>query len=175
MTIHALPERIGSYLIIRLPAETSRALPSRGLVMAEGTLNGIPYTAQLEPDGSKGHWLEITDELAELAGVLKEKQATLTVNVVNDWPEPGIPEDIMSAFVAANLIEAWDSLTVRARWEWLRWIRSTSSEQTRANRIKTACSKLSAGDRRPCCFNSASCTIPEIAKAGILLDTQPPN
>lgn len=175
MTIHALPERIGSYLIIRLPAETSRALPSRGLVMAEGTLNDILYTAPLEPDGSKGHWLEITNALAEAAGVLEGKEVHLTVEVATEWPEPDMPEDIMSTLRDAELMEIWESLTVRARWEWLRWIRSTPSRQTRANRIKTACSKLSAGDRRPCCFNTASCTIHEVAKAGILLNAQPSN
>lgn len=172
MTVRAIPERIGPYLIIRLPDTISAALPSRGLVMAEGELNGTPYKAPLEPDGAKGHWLEISAALAEQAGAAEGREVLITIEPAADWPEPEMPEDIMSMIREADLMETWDSLTVKARWEWLRWIRSPASEQTRSKRIGTARSKLSAGDRRPCCFNSASCTVPGLAKSGVLLNTQ---
>lgn len=38
-------ESVKTWHILRLPPEASRELPSRGMLMAAGTLNGIPVTA----------------------------------------------------------------------------------------------------------------------------------
>jgi hypothetical protein len=38
-----------------LPKNASAKLPSRGMTAIEGTLNGFPFQATLEPDGQKSH------------------------------------------------------------------------------------------------------------------------
>ena len=68
----------------------------------------------------------------------------------------------------AGNIDQWNSLTTKARWEWLRWIRSTKNLDTRQKRINVACDKLQKGDKRPCCFDASRCTIPEVSKSGVL-------
>lgn len=40
----AVSTQIGQHLLVRLPQQASKALPSRVMVMAEGTLNGTPFT-----------------------------------------------------------------------------------------------------------------------------------
>jgi hypothetical protein len=55
-----------------------------------------------------------------------------------------------------------------ARWEWVRWIGATRSEDTRARRVEVSIDKLRTGSRRPCCFDLASCTDPELARSGKL-------
>ena len=53
---------IGSWTILRLPESASAKLPSRGMTMVSGTINGAPFQALLEPDGRYGlgqtssHW-----------------------------------------------------------------------------------------------------------------------
>ncbi len=53
---------IGSWTILRLPERASAQLPSRGMTMVSGTINGAPFSAVLEPDGRYGpgqqssHW-----------------------------------------------------------------------------------------------------------------------
>src|SRR5438093_2685165 len=42
---------IGSQAILRLPQAASSKLPSRGMSIVEGTLNGRAFQAPLEPDG----------------------------------------------------------------------------------------------------------------------------
>ncbi|MEQ9324370.1 MAG: YdeI/OmpD-associated family protein [Polyangiaceae bacterium] len=64
--------------------------------------------------------------------------------------------------------ELWEAITPMARWEWVRWVSATKNEKTRARRVEVSVSKLSDGKRRPCCFNLASCTDPELAKSGKL-------
>ena len=34
----------------------------------EGTINGVPFQAVLEPDGQKSHWLKVDRKLREAAG-----------------------------------------------------------------------------------------------------------
>ena len=55
-----------------------------------------------------------------------------------------------------------------ARWEWVRWINATRNLATRERRVEVAVSKLRSGKRRPCCFDLASCTDPELSKNGML-------
>lgn len=160
---------VRSVLVLRLSEEQSAVLPARGMVMGEGQLNGVPFTAPLEPDGTFGHFLEIAPALAKEADIAAGQTAELKVSPAAHWPEPQLPEDIVEALTSQGLLGAWDSLTVKARWEWLRWIRSTNNPATRDKRIHVAVDKLMKGDRRPCCFNTASCTLPQVSKSGVLL------
>lgn len=152
---------IASKKIIHLPEEISAKLPSRGMVMANISFNDKEETLPIEPDGKGGHWFEIE-------GVDAGSEEEFDLELVKDWPEPDMPKDIMKGIEDEGLIELWESFTTKARWEWLRWIRSTNNPETRAKRIVDGSSKMKDGKRRPCCFNSASCTVPEVSKSGVL-------
>lgn len=165
----AVSTQIGQHLLVRLPQQASKALPSRVMVMAEGTLNGTPFTAPLEPDGQGGHWLDISDSLAREGKVSVSQPVSITLSPTNDWPEPDMPRDITDALEHENLLPQWRSLTTKARWAWLRWIRATANPATCNKRIAVAVHKLRRGDRRPCCFNAGMCTVPEVSKGGILI------
>ncbi len=166
----AMLSEIESRKVIKIPLSSSEKLPSRGMVMVQGTIDDIPFQAPLEPDGKGSHWFEISTLLCEKAGLSVGQSVSLTIEPANEWAEPEIPGDIMDAIVKAGLINQWNSITTKARWEWLRWIRSTKNTATRQKRIEVACSKLQKGDRRPCCFDTTRCTIPEVSKSGVLLD-----
>jgi|SRR3989344_4405936 len=67
--------------------------------------------------------------------------------------EPRVPSDLKKALSAAPLVEAvWKSLTPLARWDFIIWIDAAKQPETRKRRIEKACSMLTAGKRRPCCF-----------------------
>jgi hypothetical protein len=55
-----------------------------------------------------------------------------------------------------------------ARWEWVRWVRATANPATRQRRVEVSISKMDGGKRRPCCFDLAACTDPDLAKSGKL-------
>src|SRR6266513_1650037 len=61
-------EKGDSWTFLVLPKTASAKLPSRGMTAIEGTINGIPFQATLEPDGQKSHWLTIDRKLREVAG-----------------------------------------------------------------------------------------------------------
>lgn len=165
-------EQIGERLIVRLPGEASAELPSRGQVAVEGELNGQPYATVLEPDGRKGHWIAVTEAVAAELALTDGAEVTGELTPTKVWPEPTMPDDLGAALAeAVDLAGTWSSLTPMARWEWVRWVQSTTNTTTRERRVEVSISKLRDGKRRPCCFDLSSCTDPELAKSGKLIET----
>lgn len=144
------------------------------MVMVEGTINGVRFQTALEPDGKKGHWLRVDKTMREAVKVNVGDTVTLAIAPTKVWPEPTVPADIQQGLSADSRAQAvWASITPMARWDWIRWIRSTKQAETRKRRIEVMCSKLTAGDRRPCCFNRTECTVPDVSHNGVLLEPTP--
>jgi hypothetical protein len=165
------PFILGEWTILQLPESASVELPSRGMVLVEGTINGVHSKIVLEPDGKGSHWFRVDSSLREDANIKAGDPVTLTVEPSKEWPEPEVPADISKALSSNPQASAlWVQITPMARWDWLRWIRATNNPETRRRRIEVALSKLKAGERRPCCFNRNLCTEPEVSKNGVLID-----
>jgi hypothetical protein len=164
-------QRTGGSIILRLPDDASAKLPSRGQVAAKGVVNGHAFRAVLEPDGRRGHWLKVDKELRQALAVTEGDTVALEVEPTKDWPEPDIPKDFQTALAdAPDISELWKSITPMARWEWVRWINATKNSQTRERRVEVSISKLRSGKRRPCCFDLAACTDPDLSKNGVLIE-----
>lgn len=160
--------QIKDWLIIHLPSELSEDLPSRGMVMAEVYLNSFSFTAPLEPDGLGSHWFRINYQLTKELNLKGGDSVSLSVKSIDQWTEPEMPEDLMKALKLSKVLGQWNKITVKARGEWIRWIRFTANPKTRHKRIKTACSMLEAGKKRPCCFDTSRSTEPYVSKSGVL-------
>ena len=163
---------IDKWTILRLPAGTSEKLPSRGQVAVEGTINGHSFQAVLEPDGLRGHWMRVDGKLQRTAGVRAGDTVRVEIEAKEVWPEPIVPQDLKSALSAApQKIQAlWRDITPMARWEWVRWVNATRNADTRKRRVEVTISKMNSGKRRPCCFDLASCTDPDLSANGRLLE-----
>jgi len=157
--------------ILVLPELASKKLPSRGQVAVQGTINGVAFQTVLEPDGDFGHWMSVDAKLRRAARLVPGEQAHVEVRPADEWPEPSVPTDLRASLSAAppEVRELWQVITPMARWEWVRWVNETKNPETRQKRVSVSISKLSSGKRRPCCFNLASCTDPELARSGKLV------
>jgi uncharacterized protein YdeI (YjbR/CyaY-like superfamily) len=82
-----------------------------------------------------------------------------------------VPQDLKAALAAApqRIQDLWEEITPMARWEWVRWVNATSNPDTRRRRVEVTISKMQSGKRRPCCFNLAGCTDPNLSKNGRLI------
>ena len=156
--------------VLRLPERASAKLPSRGQVAVHGTINGHGFQTVLEPDGNSGHWMRIDGKLQQTAGLSAGDTATLEIASLKDWPEPNVPHDLETALAAApqKIQDLWNDITPMARWEWVRWVNATRNPETRKRRVEVSISKMKSGKRRPCCFNLAACTDPNLSKSGRL-------
>jgi Bacteriocin-protection, YdeI or OmpD-Associated/Domain of unknown function (DUF1905) len=144
-----------SWMFIVLPREASAKLPSRGTTAIEGTINAFPFQAVLEPDGKKSHWLKVDRQLRKAAHAEPGHLITLEIAPATSQPEPTMPSDLKKALAVAapKTRTVWSEITPAARRDWIHWITSSKQEETRARRIKNACSMLAGGKRRPCCFD----------------------
>lgn len=165
------PLKIRDWTILRLPGSESEKLPSRGMTLVEGTINGIHSKIVLEPDGRGSHWFRVDSDLHKAAGISAGVAVAIAIETSKEWPEPKVPADLHKALTSDPQANAlWVEITPMARWDWLRWIRSTNNRETRNRRIDVALSKLRDGKRRPCCFNRNLCTEPEVSKNGMLIE-----
>jgi hypothetical protein len=161
---------IDSSTILRMPEEASRRLPSRGQVAVQGSINGYAFRTVLEPDGVRGHWIRVDQELRRAAHLATGDNVGVAVEPTRDWPEPDVPADFAAALSGApqKIQDIWLDITPMARWEWVRWVNATASPATRQRRIEVSISKMDNGKRRPCCFDLSACTDPALSKSGKL-------
>lgn len=144
-----------SWTFLLVPKNASAKLPSRGIMPIEGTINGRPFQAVLEPDGQKSHWLKVNRQLREAVGADVGDIVRLEIATASPELEPEVPADLRKALTTAGpkARALWSGITANARRDWIHWITSAKQEETRARRIKNACSMLAGGKRRVCCFD----------------------
>lgn len=169
--------KIGSWTILHLPEEVSAKLPSRGMTMVKGVINGVSFKALLEPDGRYGpgkkpsHWFAPDKKLLEEAHAGAGDVVEVSVEATKEWVEPEVPEDVKKALASSSKAQGlWEDITPLARWDWIRWVRAVKTEETRKKHLEVMLDKLNKGMRRPCCFNRNLCSDPEVSKNWVLLD-----
>ena len=142
--------------------------------MVEGTFNGRPFQAPLEPDGIGSHWFKVSDRMLKAAGAKVGDSVSVALEPLAQWPEPKLPADLRKALASDPAARGlWMDITPLARWDWIRWIGASRNRDTRAIRIEKTLSKLKSGKRAACCFNRSQCTDSSITRNGVLLEATP--
>ena len=167
---------INSWTILHLPEDASSRLPSRGITMVSGTLNGLAFKTLLEPDGKYGpglkpsHWFRPDKNLLDQAHAGAGDTVHVTLEPTKEWVEPVVPEDMKKALgTSAKAQDLWNDITPIARWDWVRWVRAVKTAKTRRKHLEVMLSKLNRGMRRPCCFNRSLCSEPAASHNWVLL------
>ena len=132
-----------------LPRAVSEKLPRRGRTTVEGTINGCPFQATLEPDGKLSHWLKVSEELRDAAKANIGDMVQVEITPVNAEPEPQLPDDLLAAITASTqALAVWQETTTIARLDWIHWIESAKQAKTREIRVGKACDMLASGKKR---------------------------
>src|SRR5439155_13286368 len=116
-------EKADSWAFLILPKKASAKLPSRGMTAIEGTINGFPFQAVLEPDGQKSHWLKVDRKLREATGADAGDIVTLEIAPAAVEPEPAVPADLRKGLAAAASKArglCWD-IAPNPRRSWVHW------------------------------------------------------
>src|SRR5687768_11648762 len=86
--------KIGSWTILHLPEEASAKLPSRGMTMVKGEINGVPFKTLLEPDGryypvkKPSHWFRPDQKLLKEAHASAGDSVQVSLESTKEWVEP---------------------------------------------------------------------------------------
>lgn len=72
----------------------------------------------------------------------------MATGVVHD-----ITEDLESVLISdLDLLYKWNKLTPLARNEWICWVITVKTEETRKNHIERLSKEILEGKKRPCCW-----------------------
>ena len=166
-------QTIAEWTILQVPESESIKLSSRGQLSTDITIRNHTFQVVLEPDGRWSHWCKVTPEMQSIIGVKPGDTAAITITQRSDWPEPIIPKDFAAALSGApdTIKSMWHDITPMARWEWVRWVNATREQSTRDRRVEVSIAKMKSGKRRPCCFNLAACTDPDLSRSGRLIES----
>ncbi len=146
------PEKTGngSGTLLDVPKDVSKQL--HDMPKVEGTINGHPFRAALEPNPSGGRWLKVNKAMCRGAGA--DDGDTVELAILGPEPDPKGPADLRAAFASSPEAKAvWKELTTMGRQDWVRWIELAKTSETRARRIRRTVDQLAEGKRRACCVN----------------------
>src|SRR5256886_17237347 len=87
-------EKIGSWTLLSLPKNAGAKLPSRGMTMVEGTINGFPFRAALEPNGKGSNWLRVNKTMRDAAGADAVDTVTAASTRSGDGPAIRVPMEL---------------------------------------------------------------------------------
>ena len=163
---------IGRWTILRLPDDASAKLPSRGQVAVKGLMNRHAFQTVLEPDGGRGHWLKVDKNLRQALAVSEGDTVVVEVEptkAARARHTKGFPD---CSRRRARYFRAVDQHHTDGALEGVRWINATKNPETRKRRVQVGISKLQSGKRRPCCFDLAACTDPDLSKNGRLVEVE---
>ena len=150
-TIRFSAKLLGPFLT--LPKNASAKLRARGMTSVEGTIDGLPFQAALEPTGYGSHRLRVSNAMHDALGADAGDTVTVEITRAADEPEIRVPMDLRKALRATPAARGlWEDITPIARRDWIFWIIGAKQPETRRRRIEKACAKLSFGKRRVCCF-----------------------
>ena len=147
---HSRAEKTDAWALFNVPKAVSKKL--RGITTVEGTINGHPFRAALEPNASGRHTLRVNKAMRN--GVGADAGDTVNLAVLGPEPPPKIPADLRAAMTSSHKAKSlWQDLSTIGRRDYIRWIESAKTSETRARRVRRTVEQLSSGKRRPCCVN----------------------
>lgn len=147
-----VPAEGGDWTFLRLPQDASDQMPTRNMVSVEGTMNGFPFAATLQPDSEGGHWLKVEPVWSE--GAKARPGSDVVLEIAPAKVEPEVPDDLREALSGAPAaLAVWTDTTAIARRDWITWMTQGKRAETRLIRIEKMIDMLSKGKRRVCCFD----------------------
>jgi hypothetical protein len=116
-------EATGCYTVLALPESATARLPSPSCGMIEGTINGFPFRAGLQPHADGAPSLRVNRALQAAAGAFVGDLVSLEITRVGEEPECRVPGDLRDALATAPSAGAlWSEVTPLARRDWILWI-----------------------------------------------------
>jgi hypothetical protein len=136
-----------------LPKNVSVKFEGSEDLSTEGTINYLPFKSSIQSANINECILIFDKKMREAVGRDKNEVINIEITKLGEEQETRMPTDFSKALEADKTAkEMWVDITPVARRDWIFWIISAKHDETRKNRIEKACSKLSSGMRRVCCF-----------------------
>lgn len=137
------PDGVGTWHYANIPPDIGREFGKQGRVPVKATLNGHNFTSSLMPNGDGGHFIVLSKEIRDKAGVHVGDAVELTVALDSAPRTVETPQDMAAALKKnPKAEEFYDQLAYSHKKEYVVWINDAKREETRQGRIIKAIEKL---------------------------------
>jgi hypothetical protein len=142
------PDSPGSWTYLNVPFSIEAAFGSKGQVKVRGTVNGQPFRGSVMPHGDGTHFLVVNKAIRDAAGVTTGD--TVSVSMEQDSGERvvNIPDDLRAMLDADEAARtAFEKFSYSHQKEYVDWIESAKTAETRQRRIESAAGKIAQRER----------------------------
>ena len=138
------------WTFVTLPAAASEKLGSRGRIAIRGTINGHDFQTSAFPDGKGSHQFMVNAAMRKGGAVEQGGTARFSIEPESDEVATEVPVDLKKAIGKSKVARAlFESITPKARADWVKWVESAKKAETRERRVAEAVRRLEESER-PC-------------------------
>lgn len=117
-------------------------------IEVEGILKSFPFRGRLVGQGTA-----ISAAVVDAVKLKIGEEVEVEITRVGKEAEVRVPAELIQALAEApDALETWRATTALARRDWVLWMTTGKSAETRRTRVEKACSMLAQSKRRVCCF-----------------------
>jgi uncharacterized protein DUF1905/bacteriocin resistance YdeI/OmpD-like protein len=122
-----------------LPFDAGREYGTKARVQVRGTIDTVPYTGTLLPNGEGGHFMVVKKEIRDAIGKQSGDTVSVTMGLDSSPRSVSIPRDLKRAMEGVEGAKAaFNAMTYSHENAYVDWIEEAKREATRADRIKKA-------------------------------------
>ena len=128
----------GAWCFIAVPFDVSEVWGTRGRVAVKGTINGFPFSTNIQPMDGR-HLLTFNKQLQAGAKAKAGDTVSIVMERATERLVVEVPAELAKAFRRSQEARMfWDKLAYSHRKEFARWISDAKQEETRARRAAKA-------------------------------------
>ena len=142
------PEQPGAWTYLNIPFSVEDAFGSKGQIKLRGRINGHAFRGTAMPHGDGTHYLVVNKSIRDAIGA--EQGDTVSVVMELDTEERilDVPADLLAALEKDE--PAWavfEKLSYSHKKEYVDWIESAKTTETRQRRIQSARQMITQRER----------------------------
>jgi bifunctional DNA-binding transcriptional regulator/antitoxin component of YhaV-PrlF toxin-antitoxin module len=133
----------GTWTYATIPFSAEETWGEKGRMRVKGTINGQEITAALMPHGNGLHFIILTKEIRDKAGIKEGDSIKCVLEKDRDAPAE-VPAGLQNALVKNSEAESYfNSLPPSHKKEYIKWIEEAKKDETKKNRIAKTIEMLS--------------------------------
>ena len=140
------PDTPGSWTYLDIPFDVEKVFGRKGQVKVKGTINGHPYRSSAMPKGDGSHFLVVNKTIRDKINATQGDKVQVVMDVDAGARRVAVPDDLQRELVKQPKAKAiFEKFSYSRQSEYVTWIESAKTNETRLNRIQAAVDRIAQG------------------------------
>ncbi len=137
------PNATGSWTYLNIPFSVEVGFGSKGQVKVRGTLNAHALRGSLMPHGDGTHYLVVNKSIRDAIGVTEGDTVSVSIEQDTEQRSVVVPDDLRALLdIDEAARTAFEKFSYSHQKEYVDWIESAKTPETRQRRIQSAAEKI---------------------------------